>query len=551
MPDATELGEDDLVELSLLRDLEVDELIRNGFLSEDEQMTNPLDKVLVLKYGEVDLSITTKPLYPAASVTWKLQSYKLSRESVIELRAKLSQIVEAATVTNNISSWNDREECEDGFFEPTMTVFKLAKETRTYLKLWREKLSKKPTRRRKSNPLPFEEKPANSTMTASETAYYFLRQTPQEICSQIPSSYRVLYVEEVIRSDLAGKFFKKQMEIKERLSEYSTITLHGCVPASLHHIKRKEVYIDHLVKPTMTFHGTQRQLVPSIVRYGFLKPGQRNPGTNQEHGIRCGSTYGRGIYSSPSADFALSYTGNACQATKPNEYFGIKLFVCATIMGRTADVYREDNWRDQGRAYPGADSHISNRGLEYIVFNSAQILPIYVIHIDWGRDNYEHFYKLPSNPTGFVPTEKTRHPKLLEGVRWPGDVQREKASVFARATKWFPYGYGPSTGSKFVVEEVGEVDEDEEEYGDYQALRGEEIKDKTNLNFWSWVKVGEEIDAAERGGGLNEYERDRRWYSSKASGEMPNWDEIPNPGEEDDAVDLENEDDLGIGRLMI
>ncbi|KAI0848286.1 hypothetical protein F5Y00DRAFT_270249 [Daldinia vernicosa] len=557
MSDATELSDDDLVELSLLRDFEVDELIRDGFLDESEQMTRPLDKELVFKYDELCLYITPGPLYPAASATWELESYELSRESVIELRTQLRQVVEAAAVTNNISKWNSRGESVYGAFEPTMAVYELANATRGYLKSWRERLPKKPKGRIRSNILPFEEKPANPIMTSSETAYHFLRQTPQEICSQIPSCYRVLHVEEVIRSDLAVRFYKKQTEIRERLSEYSVGTLHGCVPASLHHSKRKEVYLDHLVKPTMTFHGTQRQLVPSIVRYGFLKPGQKNPGTNEAHGVRCGSTYGRGIYSSPNADFSLSYTGSSCQATKPNEYFGIKLLVCATIMGRSADVYRDDNWRNQSQAYPGADSHVSNRGLEYIVFDSAQILPIYVIHIDWGHDNHEHFEELPSNPESFVPTNQTRHPKLLQGVRWPGDVQREKAAAFARAAKWFPYGYGPSTGSKFVVEEVGEVDEDEEEYGDYQALRGEEIKDKTNLNFWSWVKVGEEIDAVEGGGLENEYTKDRRWYySSKTSEEMPNWDDIPSPEEEEEEgyvnlESIESDDDLGISRLMV
>ncbi|KAI1806136.1 hypothetical protein F4811DRAFT_560608 [Daldinia bambusicola] len=552
MPDAIQLSEDDLVELSLLRDFEVDELIKDGFLGKSEQLTRPLDKELVFNYDELSLSIATEPLYPASSVTWKLESYELSRESVIELRTQLRRIIEAAAVTNNISRWNKREECAYGAFEPTMAVYELAKATRTYLRSWRQTIPKKPNRRIQSNILPFEEKPASSIMTSSETAYHFLQQTPQEICAQIPAYYRVLHVEEVIRSDLASRFYKKQMEIRERLSNYSIVTLHGCVPASLHHTKRREVYLDYLVKPKMTFHGTQRQLVPSIVRYGFLKPGQRNPGTKEAHGVRCGSTYGKGIYSSPNADFSLSYTGNACQATKPNEYFGIKLLVCATIMGRSADVHREDNWRDQSQAYPGADSHVSNRGLEYIVFDSAQILPIYVIHIDWGQDNYEHFEDLPSDPGSFVPRDQARHPKLLQGVRWPGDVQREKAAVFSRAAKWFPYGYGPSTGSKFVVEEVGEVDEDEEGYGDYQALRGEELKDKTNLNFWSWVKVGEEMDAAERGGDANEYTRERRWYGSKTS-EMPAWDEIPNPEEEvdDSIVELENDDDLGIGRLMV
>lgn len=38
----------------------------------------------------------------------------------------------------------------------------------------------------------------------------------------------------------------------------------------------------------------------------------------------------------------------------------------------------------------------------------------------------------------------------------------------AKPLKYFPYGYGAATGTSFVIEGVGEVDDDEEEYGEYQ-----------------------------------------------------------------------------------
>lgn len=58
----------------------------------------------------------------------------------------------------------------------------------------------------------------------------------------------------------------------------------------------------------------------------------------------------------------------------------------------------------------------------------------------------------------------------------PGDWKRAKEAAMARASKYFPYGFGPKTGGKFVIEDVGAVSDDEEEYGDYQKLRvdGEE-----------------------------------------------------------------------------
>ncbi|KAI1409432.1 hypothetical protein F5Y13DRAFT_170412 [Hypoxylon sp. FL1857] len=564
MSNDVELSDDDFVELSLLRDFEIDELIKAGFLGEDEQLRAPLDKEIIFKHDELDLHVTAGPRYPAVPVTWMIENYTVPRQVVDELRAQLRRIVEAAAVTNNFSKWKRREE-ENAFgvFEPTMVVLELAKKTRTHLSAWRQEVERrKPDDPTDKSSLPFKTKPESQILTISDVAKHYLQETPQEICSRIPSNYRILHVEEVIRVDLARKFQAKQEEMKEKLMKQPHGALLKCVPPS-QQSRRKEVLVEHLVTPKVTFHGTARQFVPSIVRYGFLKPGKRNPGTNEVHGIRCGATYGRGIYSSPNPDFSLSYTGNTCHATKPNEFFGIKLLVCATLMGRWANVSRGDNWREQTEPYPGADSHVANRGLEYIVFDTAQILPVYVIHIDWGQDNASHFMDLPRDPGKFIPTQKKTHAKLLKNIRWPGDAQRAKAATLARAAKWFPYGYGPSTGSKFVVEEIGEVDEDEEEYGDYQELRGEDIKDKTNLDFWSWVKIGVEMDMAESGEtstSANEYTWQRHWHGPESSKITTAWDDLPDPrdnevedghveGDEDE--DEDEDEDLGLGLLML
>ncbi|KAI1379283.1 ADP-ribosylation [Hypoxylon crocopeplum] len=549
MSDDLELSEDDLVELSLLRDFEIDELVMAGFLSEDEQLTAPLDEELIIRYDRLNLHVIAGPLYPAVSVTWRVDNYTLSRGVVDELRMQLREIVEAAAATNNISRWKRREEeCESGIFEPTKVVLELAKRTATYLKSSHPVQIPDPT-----SDLPFERKQASSSMTSSEVAFQYLQQTPQQICSHIPDRYRVLHVEEILRTNIARKFHERREKMRKELLKQSYAALRKCVPPDLQHSRRKELLVEYLVKPRVTFHGTSRQYVPSIVRHGFLKPGKRNPSTGERHMIRCGATYGQGIYSSPNPDFSLSYTDWTCHATKPNEFFGIKLLVCATLMGRSAHVSREDNWRYQTKPYPEADSHVANRELEYIVFDTAQILPVYVIHIDWGQHNALHFVDLPSDPRNFVPARKRRHPKLLEDVRWPAEIQRQKAASLARASKYFPYGYGPATGGKFVVEEIGEVDEDDEEYGDYQALRGEELKDKTNLNFWSWVKVGEELDASARGDDLlDEYNRQRTWHGIEAVGTMPAWDEIPEPGEkDDDDNEVGEDDDFGISQLMV
>ncbi|KAI1105845.1 ADP-ribosylation [Jackrogersella minutella] len=516
MFDDSEFSEDDLAELSLLRDFEVDELIKAGLLGEDEQLTAPLDEEIVFKHEELSLHVTAGPLYPAVPVIWRIENHMLSRQVIDELRAQSRQFAEAAAITNNISRWRSREEeSAFGIFKPTMVVLEFAKRTTNCLKEWRGKaLKRKPVIKPEKSYLPPKTKLKKSTMTISNLSSYYLQETPQEICSRISSDFRILHVEEVLRDDLARRFQEKQEEMRIMLLKEDYDTLRECVPSGQQYVRRKTVLVEHLVKPRVAFHGTDREYMSSIVRYGLLQPGKRNPGTNEVHETRCGATYGRGIYSSPEADYALRYAGHTCHATKPNQYFGIKLLVCAMIMGRSANIWCQDNWRTQSEPYPGADSHVAYGGLEYIVFDTAQILSVYVVHIDWGRDNISHFGALPWDLFNFGPSRGRRYNELLESLHWCEDVKRERAAAFARASKWFPYGYGPSTGAKFVVEEVGEVDEDEE-YGDYQELNEFQWVgdgDKSTSDFWRWLKLGVEMDVADRGDPASEYTRQRHWH---------------------------------------
>lgn len=85
-------------------------------------------------------------------------------------------------------------------------------------------------------------------------------------------------------------------------------------------------------------------------------------------------------------------------ATQPDEYSGLKLIVCATIMGVSARLGYEDNWQEQSKPFPGANSHVDASRFQYIVFNRAQILPCYVIHLGWSRDNTRFFEDIPTNP---------------------------------------------------------------------------------------------------------------------------------------------------------
>ena len=54
-----------------------------------------------------------------------------------------------------------------------------------------------------------------------------------------------------------------------------------------------------LVQPSVTFHGTFRLVVESIVRYGFIVPGNEIGKTGHKIDALRGCTYGSGVYSSP------------------------------------------------------------------------------------------------------------------------------------------------------------------------------------------------------------------------------------------------------------
>ena len=544
-----DFSEDDLIQLQFLRDEEIDALVDAAFLGPDARLSTPLESTLSFPfYPELTLTVTPGQHYPILPLEHVVINHSLPRTEVDDLRARLRAILQEAEVTNSLDKWLSRENDNVwGVFEREQVVFKMVNETERTVERFRAA-----TRVPGKEYLPFAtKKPVSATLSNSEMAFQYLGKTTQEICNSIPSDLRVLHIESVIRPDLASKFDRQQDRLRNKLLELSYAELRNVVPLKLSRSRgpTTEEMVEHLVEPHITFHGTQRHLVPSIVRYGFMKPGTKRPDTGEEHGVRCGSTYGQGIYSSPSALFALSYSNYDCGRTKPDEFFGLKLIVCATIMGRARLMYREDNWRTEDEVFDGADSHVGNRNLEYIVFEPSQIIPVYVVHLDWGEDNALHFASIPSNASSWIPVQSTKlHPKLAGGAVFAGDKKRAKEAALAKASKYFPYGYGPATGGRFVVEEVGEVSEDEEEYGTYQAMRVEESEDKSaSLNFWSWVKAADEEEHME----ANESVRANEYTHAKGFRPLHvNWDEIPVPGKEPAPI-MDDDEDFGLVALNL
>lgn len=63
-----------------------------------------------------------------------------------------------------------------------------------------------------------------------------------------------------------------------------------------------------------------------------------------------------------------------------------------------------------------------------------------------------------------------------------GEIPRTKEERIEMATKCLGYGFGHKEGSAFVVEEIGEVDDDKENYGANQKDRIDTAEG--GLDFW-------------------------------------------------------------------
>ncbi|KAK6514362.1 hypothetical protein TWF506_008758 [Arthrobotrys conoides] len=527
-PQTLTFTEDDLIQLSLLRSEEIDQIISSSLLPSSLRFDPSLHETLTFTHPELILTLTTGPKYPVLPLSYTLQNISLPRLVIDNLRVELRKIMVGYSEGDSINRWINREENENyGIYEPDNIAFLLSKTTYSHLLSYRTSQSSKispqaplnitsPSLTSRSQILSSESGIDLNSYTTPPTIQDLLGKSIPQICETIPTNYRILHVENVLKPRLYSDFHQIQSTIRSRLLTLPTSSLKKVVPRTHHrnhhHSKssgiladrrEKESYATYLTTPKITYHGTPRTNIPSIIKHGFLRPGDINPSTNQPLQIRCGNTYGRGVYSSPSPQFSLMYSGYDATPTPVTQFSGLKLIVCATIMGRPASVTREDNWREQSKPYPNADSHVANNEYEYIVFQPRQTIPVLVIHLDWGKEHYEEFVNIPTNPLHWILQMAAKRKERKNSQRneigeeesralFPADVVRRKQALMARALKWFPYGYGPATGTRFVVEAVAEVSDDEEEYGEYQKDKVEGVENgggSGSSYFWEMPEL--------------------------------------------------------------
>jgi len=209
--------------------------------------------------------------------------------------------------------------------------------------------------------------------------------------------------------------------------------------------RQKDARVDEMTKIEIVFHGTPRRNVAGIVQHGFLVPGRKGLGEKVE--VRCGSTWGQGIYSSPNPTYCISYTDTTSNegANGRSLLPGMKLIVCAVLMGRRRQLRQSEYRRSNDSAIYSYDSHVSPSGQEWIVFDERQIIPLIVLHLG----------------------QKQQKP-----VNRAEDVSKKMKEVRMKmsAMKNLPFGFGPA-GKNCVIEDIAEIDEDDEEWGDYVDMR--------------------------------------------------------------------------------
>jgi hypothetical protein len=138
---------------------------------------------------------------------------------------------------------------------------------------------------------------------------------------------------------------------------------------------------------------------------------------------------------------------------------------------------------------PEYDSTVSPSQLEYVIFNPAQLLPLFVLHIATGTGS-----EWTSNlPEAMLPSEPRNRRFAEDDMASARSEKERQRKLTAAARKHLPQGFGPR-GGNFVVEDIAPVDDDEELWGEYQSPD-------------TWREFGDE------------FQTERRKYSSKGESE--------------------------------
>lgn len=282
-----------------------------------------------------------------------------------------------------------------------------------------------------------------SILSVRDNAEQILQMSREKICETIPQSWRILNVESVLRDDLAARFLYHRLRMRHRLCAQPTSALRAMV-GKCRRTNRigQEDLLDEILRPNVTFHGTPHQNVASIVKFVFKLPGTIIEDVmivSPRSGIAVDD---QGIHSSPEAFYALMFARTGGLPTRPDQIPGIRLFICATLMG---NCYTRPGVH--GPLARGFDSQMTDNGFESIVQDSAQILPCYVVSLDMTTPEATKIMReAQMKPIAFMGGQKRElcrrmEKKELESLD-PGELRRLKQEKRMAAMKYFPLGFG-------------------------------------------------------------------------------------------------------------
>ncbi|KAG8980558.1 hypothetical protein FRB90_007643, partial [Tulasnella sp. 427] len=293
-------------------------------------------------------------------------------------------------------------------------------------------------------------------LDAATAQTYMGKTTLQTIINSLPPYLQLLHAEVILRAPLVRRFNEAREKLQKKYAEEAR-RRGGSRRA-------QDAAVDKLTQIDVVYHGTLRRHVGSIVQSGFIIPGQKTKAGEEVH-VRCGATYGVGTYTSPELGYSLSYSDHTLKA--PKLLPGQKVIVCAALMGRRYQVRPggSSELRRNPTVMQGYDSHVSPTGYEYVVFNPEHLLPLYVLHLENATASAVASKRAWNVPEPSNNTRSLDPSSNLFGASADLSLIARRKLLTAQARKHFPYGFGAASGTKFVVEEIAPVDDDEEEWG--------------------------------------------------------------------------------------
>ncbi|BFZ18603.1 hypothetical protein BsWGS_21642 [Bradybaena similaris] len=186
---------------------------------------------------------------------------------------------------------------------------------------------------------------------------------------------------------------------------------------------------EDLSYPVLGFHGTNEVNIKPICEQGFKTPGDATFKHKTDAGF-----YGAGVYFSEYPSYSMSYI-HGCS----------KLMLCQVLPGK---VYECPSMILGAALMKGYDSHMSPCKKELVIFNSAAILPCYIIYFQKTKGDFKYAEGLSKGKKHFSDVAATSPgSKIFEGMTFAltGKLSDTQANLFDLIQE-----HGGTKGSKFI-----------------------------------------------------------------------------------------------------